>query len=525
MKTTQSLDFDGDKIFATFNAIIVNAVRVYSYMLYDEGRKATKVANTWDERIKHFIRTSVRDQTGYVTNLATKWTDLKNNWELVGDTQKAEAYDNAIKYLRFLQGWEIDKAKTGIGADGEDGQGFPKALKIKKTPEWFIGMRKLQQRDVNVKDEDIYHSNAPLAKLYEFVARFRSDLKLFKNAENKCYHISKTFTTAELNAMESILPKIREMEKMYTREMANAVSFYNVGVVNKGQFTEMCNQIAEKYNHTLMSMVNDNVSEDVVAYACYYATNDKTNNSSSSTTFPWKCMFDSMIRLLYRNNNRVSLVRLPENKEIDNIKVVNGMLMINGEFYDSVPYPDKEYHIEVIEGKPFMIVPKEVPVETEEEKKERIIDYSSKTYPLQVNGFKYYNMTSEAFINTVANNNNQFDVVADASGNVRIAVGGVVIANLASKEFERELVNKQLVLTTHGPLTYIPKKITSSTAMKNDKEAFSGLINVTAVIKGTTSVVIETVSEEETYAPFYAVDSSDPVDAYEEYMKAFGLSM
>jgi hypothetical protein len=509
-------DYDGDKMLGTRHRIIVEAIQCGQPLLYDTGRAGKKVGNNWNERIKYFLTTSKRDQTGYITNLATKWTDLKINWGLAGNQANVQSYDNAVKYLRFLQGWEIDKAKTGIGADGEDGQGFPTSLKIKQTPEWFIGMRKIQGRDVTVKEENIYHSNAPLGKLYAYVMEFKNELKLLKNAEAKCYHLSKTFTQDEINAVQAILPKVREIEKMYCKEVANITNYYKVSLINKGQFGEACGAIYDKYNHVMMSMVNDGVSEDVVAFSAYYVANDKPDNKSKSTTFPWTCMFDSMIRLLYKNNNKVSLVRLPELNEIDNVKVANGCLMINGDFYDYVSYPEKDYQIKVIDGKPFIVVPKEVDVDTTEAKASRFVACEAKTYPLTVNGFKYYGLNSENFIQHVTNNNGEFSVVVDTNGNVRIAIADMVIGNLASKEFEAELVGKKLVLSSCSNLTYLPKKITTSTQMKNDKEAYCGQLNITAVIYGNADIM--PISVISTDMPSAYDSDADAVSAWEAYM-------
>ena len=108
----------------------------------------------------------------------------------------------------------------------------------------------------------------------------------------------------------------------------------------------------------------------------------------------------------------MSLVALPD-KEMDSIEIINGELYIDDNFVKSVDFPDGSYSIQVIDNKPFIVVPKVLPVITEAEKRMSEIAYAEKQFSFECNAFTAYNqkLNSEEFINAINNNNNTFDVV------------------------------------------------------------------------------------------------------------------
>lgn len=472
------MDFDGDKILATWNAIIVNAIRNHDYFLYDKGVQSEKVENNWESRLSHFLKTSAPDRTGYITNLATKWTDLKWNYELIGRQDIADSYDNCVKALRFLQGWEIDSAKTGKSAED---MGFPKQLKIKVAAEHFIGMRELQDRAMNA--ESSYHSSAPLGVLYDYVQEFKKNHTILKNAQDRSYYIARTFSAEERKVIQALNERIRPIEKAYCAEVGQLYALSSAGVYSKGDVSALMDRIRDRYHDLLQSMVSleNGITEDIVAFSAYYVTNDKNGNVSHSRTFPWNCYFSSMIRLLYRNNNKTFLYRLPRRKDEEEqvCSIRNNWLLLNGEPCCYVNAADSgSIPVIYIDGDAFAMIPQLAPTYTKRAQEAAEIVADRKTYAIAVNGFRQNGCEHcEDFLARVAACQNKFQIVDD-NGFARISAGGKVIANLASKEIAAELVGHTFTLISHSGTTRIPKRMTANTVMKNDVEAYNGQINL-----------------------------------------------
>lgn len=471
------MDFDGDRILATKDKRIWEAICDITYIIYDTGIKSDKVRNTWANRLDFFVKTSVPDKTGYITNLATKWADLAHNYRLIGRQDMADRYDCCVIALRFLQGWEIDSAKTGKNAEAI---GFPKSLKEAKTPHHFIGMRELQKRDVNVKEEDVYVSHAAMGYLYDYVKEYRKNhINVEAKTQSMLVYLSSLFTREELEAVDEIWPVVLEIEKSYRKSVANISEIKDS--MDKGAFMNSLSAIYDKYQNQVYSLINAKYTERIVTYAAYYVSYNRRNNETDSRSFPWNCLFDSMIMLLSEMDNEVRMYRIPERlinteKEIDSCRIENFNLIINDKILGTVPCnKDMPLTITVIDDKPFVVVPV-----TEKEVKEEVKEMADmdKTFGLSISGFRYTTAVHcENFLEAVKANNNVFDIVYE-NEELAIKINGIKYGNVASQSALSAMANTRVVLVSHGVTTHAAKRITKNTLMKDDVMAYNGQIDV-----------------------------------------------
>jgi len=494
-------DYDGDKFLLlldkndnSFESDFVKQIQMPGYVIYDEGNTAPKVDNNIENRIKYYVALSTPNRTGQITNWATCITDLMINEQLKGNMKAYNWYKRVLVRLRFAQGWEIDLPKTGISADGPQGDMLPtKYCKPSMKPQWFVDMRTFEGREVSTTDKDgnniVYTGNSPMEQLHQYAIQFWNQIVAgyIVTPRTMLDVFRATFNQVESNAFESIKGQVIEYERLYRTESKNINGLLDAGVISEQEQKDMFEKLIETHHTSLNSLLGGNVTTDVIAYACYYAANfrkDKNDNNTKVTgkrSYGWVCYYAETLALLYRNNNGMSLVALPD-KEMDNIEIVNGELLIDGNYIKSVEYPDGSYSIKVIENKPFIVVPKTLPIITEEEKRSFEIAYANKQFSFECTKFTAYNqkLNSEQFIETIKNNSNSFDVVLLTDGSVNICMNGLVYASII--ECPKELVNKKVTLVSHSELTFVPKAKRATTLMKDETNAYSKMLRFTVMI-------------------------------------------
>lgn len=494
-------DFDGDKCLIiidyrdnSFESDFVQQIQNPGYIVYDEGNSAPEVDNNIANRIKYYVDLSTPNRTGQITNWATCANDLMINANLNGDITTYNWLKRVLVRLRFAQGWEIDLPKTGVSADGPDGDMLPvKFCKPIMKPQWFVDMCSYTGRPTTTVTKEgksiVYKGNSPMEQLHQYAEEFWKQIAggqiVVPNTMLEV--IGSTLTEVERNAFETVKNQVIEYERLYRNETRNIINLMNEGAISEEEQRLMFDNLTEVHRTSLNSLLGGDITSDVIAYACYYASNfrktveGKNEKVSGKRSYGWVCYYPETLALLYRNNNGMSLIALPD-KEMDNIEIINGELLIDGKFVKVVDYPDGSYSIKVIDDKPFIVVPKTLPVITEKEKRQAEIAYANKQFSFECNAFTAYNqkLNSEQFVSTIEANNNVFDVLLLTNGSVAICLNGLMYATI--KECPQELIGKRVTLVSHSDLLFVPKAKRSSTLMKDDKYAYSKMLRFTVMI-------------------------------------------
>ena len=494
-------DYDGDKCLIivdyvdnSFESDFVQQIQKPGYIIYDEGNAAPAVDNNIANRLKYYCDLSRPNRTGQITNWATCANDLMINAQLNNDKKANSWYKSLLIRLRFAQGWEIDLPKTGVSADGPDGDMLPvKFCKPYSKPQWFVDMCAYNGRPAstaNKKGESIvYKGNSPMEQLHQYAEVFWNQIVAGEIVKPNVMLevIGATLTETERNAFETIKNTVIEYERLYRNETRNVINLMKEGVLSEEEQQLQFETLIETHHTNLSSLLGGDVTTDVVAYACYYASNFRKNSKdnyekvSGKRSYGWVCYYAETLALLYRNNNGMSLIALPD-KEMDSVEIVNGELLIDDKFIQTVEYPDGSYSIKVIDDKPFIVVPKNLPVITEKEKRKAEIAYANKQFSFECNAFTAYNqkLNSEQFVETIKANNNSFDVLLLTNGSVALCMNGLVYATI--KECPQQIIGKRVTLVSHSDLLFIPKAQRKSTIMKNDKYAYSKMLRFTVMI-------------------------------------------
>lgn len=544
-------DFDGDKCLIiidyrdnSFESDFVQQIQMPGYIVYDEGNTAPKVDNNIANRIKYYVDLSTPNRTGVITNWATCANDLMINAQLNNDTKTYNWFKRVLVRLRFAQGWEIDLPKTGVSADGPDGDMLPvQFCKPSMKPQWFVDMCGYNDRPTATVTKDgksiVYKGNSPMEQLHQYAEEFWKSIIAGQivTPNTMLEVIGSTLTEVERNAFETVKNQVIEYERLYRNETRNIINLMNNGVISDEEQKLMFEELIEVHRNSLNSLLGGDVTSDVIAYACYYASNFRKSSDgnnekvSGKRSYGWVCYYPETLALLYRNNNGMSLIALPD-KEMDNVEIIDGELLIDGKFVREVEYPDGSYSIKVIDDKPFIVVPKVLPQITEEEKRQAEIAYANKQFTFECGTFTAYNqkLNSEQFIDTIKANGNSFDVALLTNGSVALCMNGLVYASI--KECPSEIINKRVSLCSHSDLLFIPKAQRKTTLMKDDTYAYSKMLRFTVMIKVGEEINTNITVPEYSYENYsstsndYSQSVEDPSMSYDydELMKMYGLN-
>jgi hypothetical protein len=512
-------DYDGDKILllideedGTFESLFVKSIQMPGYIIHDEGNTAPKVENNIANRIKYYVDLSTPNRTGQITNWATCINDLMINAQAKGDTKSYNWYKRVLVRLRFAQGWEIDLPKTGVSADGPDGDMLPvNYCRPSVKPQWFVDKCAYDGRPTATVDKDgksiVYKGNAPMEQLHQYAEAFWNQIvsgEIVK-PNTMLEVIGATLTEQERNAFESIKGEVINLERLYRIETRNIITLMIEGVISEEEQRAMFDNVVELHRTNLNSLLGGAITTDVIAYACYYAANFRKNTDGSNEkvsgkrSYGWSVYRPETLALLYRNNNGMSLIALPD-WEMDNVEIINGELYIDDKFVKSVEFPDGSYSVVIIDNKPFIVVPKELPVVTETEKRLAEIAYAEKQFTFECSAFTRFNqkLNSEEFIQAIANNNSIFDVVLLTNGATALCMNGLIYATI--NDCPSQIVNKRVTLKSHGELLFIPKSKRSTTLMKDEKFAYSQMLRFTVMINVNeaidTNIIVPSVPQE-----------------------------
>lgn len=486
-------DFDGDKFLTvidykdgSFESDLVQAIQMPGYILMDDFGSAPKKINNIDNRLQYYVALSKKARVGQITNWATCVNDLRLNAEK--NTKNYNWLNILLMTLRSSQMAEIDSVKTGITADGPDGDLMPEEYcNPKMQPKWFVELKKWQGRPLSRVNE--YVSNSPMQKLYDFTMKFyREEILEGYQAKGILEVVGQTLTEEEVKAFASIKDIVASYEASYRQEMKQLITLKEKGCVDdKESEGSLFDSMKDRYRTALDSLIQGSVTSDVVAYACYYAANTRPNNNkiTGKRSFPWFCYYAEMLNLLYRNGNSQMLVSLPD-REMHTVEVKEGALIIdNNVFKTGVCYPEGFYGIIEIEGRPYIMVKRP--------RAPKIVKEISSNveFMFSVSRFMKENqcVNSEELVNIIHNNDDVVDIVMDNKGDVNLVIDGAVYGLINNCPLP--IIGKNVRIKSHSALTFIPKAVRSTTVMKNEAEAYSQYVTFNCTVVKGTDIKIE----------------------------------
>lgn len=180
----------------------------------------------------------------------------------------------------------------------------------------------------------------------------------------------------------------------------------------------------------LISIANSiGVSEEIMAVACYVATNSKNNHSNENLSYGW-ILFDQLISVFARGNEQVGMYKVPTYAE--EVKVKDNCLYVNECKFANVQAVDQVAVLKEIDGKRYALVKKNTNVKTVG------IAESDDRYSIgALAGFKYNDESLETFKEKLLKTNNTVDIDYDSDKNVVVLIDG--------KQYCRALPNKDSI--------------------------------------------------------------------------------
>lgn len=167
------------------------------------------------------------------------------------------------------------------------------------------------------------------------------------------------------------------------------------------------------------------MSDELMAVACYIASNEKDNNQNQSLSYGW-ILFNELIAVFARNNDSVNLYRVPSYTE--DVAICKGKLLVNGKPVGSVDAEDCTFvPVQNINGRLYALVKKTA------QQKKTVTTISNTQYDCgMLAGFKYNGQSVETFKAATREHSYQFDVYYDADNNICAFVDGQLFCRLSS---------------------------------------------------------------------------------------------
>ena len=349
-----------------------------------------------------------------------------------------------VEYLNPIQGDEIDGAKTGY---------YPELFKAIEIP---FQSEQTTARNIAVgktvsktAKKNSYVSYSPLGIIYKYAEQKYNEFKelLESKTADKMGLLMNLLTaeeSAQLNTnlqvgndVMSLIDYIKLRRTEFGKQMYAVANDHALTEEEKIQkYSALKNGIdlienGEVVHHkgeieTLVDLAGMlNVSEEVIAVACYIATNERNGQQNSGLGYGWM-LFDQLLSVFARDNEQVVLYRVPGNTET--VAVANGELFINGKKFTSVEAVDCDYvPVQNINGRLFALVRKNKIAKTTGNAVSGIIVNTG-----VLMGFKYNGESVDSFKQTIVANGYQFVVNYDDESNICAFVNGKLFCRLSS---------------------------------------------------------------------------------------------
>lgn len=384
-----------------------------------------------------------------------------------------------VEYLNPVQGDEIDGAKTGF------------------YPELFSSIEIIyQSQQTTDRNETVgktvgktakknsYWSYSPLAIVHDYAemkyAEFMSAVD--SKVDNKIALVKNLLTVDENKVLNSNvkvgndimsfvnyikgrkvaygnkIAKLMRDSVLSDEERIRSISAIRDGVdiLENGEIVHHKGEKEELLDIARML----NMSDEVLAVACYIATNEKDQNQDKGLSYGW-LFFDELLSVFARHNDSVTLYRVPANTET--VSIVNGNLFVNDKKFAEVEADDCSYvPVQNINGRLFALVKKNA----------KTVDIVTVTNNIgvayntgMINGFRYNGESLESFKSAMKANGYVFNVDYDEEYNICAFINGKKYARLNSIDEASRNINELIGRTVKGIGS--PNYIETTATMKN----------------------------------------------------------
>ena len=375
----------------------------------------------------------------------------------------AKKYEIIVEYLHVLQGREIDGAKTGVYAEGINGEDFVDMVKVVFTPHNMMTRKEILGKPVaNSSVLNEYVSLSPLGRIHDYVCKREHEVFDFlENGSNKIFLLQSLMTEQEAKDMTKLFLMQDGSQKNLVDIMALRKKAYNSKVydimknLSGEEMTETLTAVKVAEENELRSMADMlNISIETVAVASYIATYTKTSKQNEGLTYAW-LLSGELLSVFARGNKKFDLFRLPLSAE--NVSIQSGYMFVNGKKYIPVNADDCDnVLIWRNEGRPYAHVHKRTDVIATT--RQNNVVYGAQIYTMGAYGFKYHIMSEnpvETWKELVKANGYVFDVTMDATNRAVLSINGQSIGALMTGA-SFDLMNKKikLVNTPASPIKF-----------------------------------------------------------------------
>jgi len=300
-------DFDGDIFFHTNDERIVNAVITENNpIVIDIDDKTTaKAEKITEEAIINYDLRTLDNRIGFITNLATFWTNL-------GSARgNVNLYDEHLTKLRIYQGIEIDSAKTGIHPVIDDN-----VKKYENYKPYFLWKYKYNGKGKLATWAD----RATMNILCRHIEQWEKEKFIWKKWEETDiiqaadFLISKEVIEHYKEETEELLKVIREYYRQYNTELADLYLDNKFGDQKK---------MKQFYNKWYLKVNALHNNKELLSSLAVHITYKENRKSEHSFNFPWVVAWEGILRILEakQEEEKVLLRKLKETAEaIDTIE-------------------------------------------------------------------------------------------------------------------------------------------------------------------------------------------------------------
>ena len=312
-----------------------------------------------------------------------------------------------VEYLNPIQGDEIDGAKTGYYPE------LFKAIEIPFQSEQTTNRNKIVGKSVSkTAMNNSYISYSPLGIVFKYAeSKYNEFLSAVEGKATDKVALLKNLLTEEEDAqlrmsvndngnIKSLIEYLKERKSAYGKKIYSIVQ--DTSLTSEEKMTKISAHrdgvdILENGNikhykgerEILLDIAKAiGITEELMAVACYIATNINAS-SNSSLAYGW-LLFDQLLSVFARNNAQVIMYKVPNYTE--NVSIVNGNLLVNDKKYGTVDAKDCSYvPVRNINGRLFALVRKNEELE--------IIGraITGSIHEIKVLGFKYQNQSVASF--------------------------------------------------------------------------------------------------------------------------------
>ena len=347
-------DFDGDKIYVTFNEIVIKGYMPNLPIIVSplEGGVAKSTLWNWDNVLEGDLR-SLDNKTGLYTNMATYY--VNKLYDLASRNQASdfirEEFDYKLTILRIAQAGEIDYPKHGLRFY------LPSEVVTFKVPHWL-------RPDKPEKKAPIL--NTPMEQLFGYTDSILMELD--KNLPAVTLGTEKYLMGVNIDKYEvsRIMPYVVEYENQYRNELFALTDMLKKNPylkdIDEGNYVrDMFKDLYTKYIDLCTPLTTD---RKALAHACVVAT-FKEGHKNNSFTFPFLVAYDGILQNLAEYD--FTSLRIVSAKALDKFgKEFSGTIQADGStasyeingnpftFELDTELPAGRYDLIVIKGKHYV---------------------------------------------------------------------------------------------------------------------------------------------------------------------------